>query len=279
MTWQPREPADRRKVHSASGESVPIPPFEMRELVGPTEPEAFDNPSHQLVYPYLEPKVYKSVFDFGCGCGRIARQLILQDPQPDRYLGIDLHRGMIEWCKRNLAPFAQQFEFVHHDVHNFSFNPGVGKPDWLPFPAEPQSATFVNATSVFTHLTQAQAEYYLQEVARILSSDGVFQATRFLFDKLEFPMLQEEMNALYIAYQDPSAAVMFARDWVREMARAAGLVMFEAIPPTIRGLQWTTLSAPAAAGRQEVELPPDDAPIGLARPPRGPANPNRVGLD
>jgi hypothetical protein len=70
-------------------------------------------------------------------------------------------------------------------------------------------------------------------------------------------MLEEDMNALYIVYQVPSAAVIFARDWVRERARAAGLVMFEAIPPTIRGFQWTMLFAPAAAGRQEVELPPN----------------------
>jgi SAM-dependent methyltransferase len=260
-------------------QTIPIPPPEMRELVGPTEPEAFDNPSHGLVFPYLGPEVYTSVFDFGCGCGRVARQLILQDPQPDRYLGIDLHRGMIEWCKRNLAPFAPQFEFVHHDVRNLSFNPGDEKPELLPFPSETESATFVNATSVFTHLTQAQAEFYLHEVARILEPDGVFQATWFLFDKLEFPMLQEDMNALYIAYQDPSAAVIFAREWVRETARAAGLVMFEAMPPAIRGFQWTMLFAPAAAGRQEVELPPDDGPIGLARPPRGPAEPSRIGLE
>jgi SAM-dependent methyltransferase len=259
--------------------AIPIPPAEMRELVGPTEPEAFDNPDHRLVYPYIEPPAYESVFDFGCGCGRVARQLIQQDPQPSRYLGIDLHRGMIEWCRRNLAPVAPQFEFVYHDVRNLSFNPGDEKPELLPFPAEPESATFVNATSVFTHLTQAQAEYYLHEVARILRPDGVFQATWFLFDKLEFPMLQEEMNALYIAYQDPSAAVIFARDWVRATARSAGLVMYEVMPPAIRGFQWTMLFAPAVAGRREVDLPRDDGPIGLARPPRGPADPSRIGLD
>jgi SAM-dependent methyltransferase len=188
---------------------------------------------------------------------------------------------MIEWCKRNLAPVAPQFKFVHHDVRNFSFNPGAEKPELLPFPTEAESATFVNATSVFTHLTQAQAEYYLHEVARILRPDGVFQATWFLFDKLEFPMLQEEMNALYIAYQDPAAAVIFARAWVRETARAAGLVMYEAIPPAIRGFQWTMLFRARRLGPRRSRTSPGrgpDRPGATASGPGGPEQ-NRPRLD
>jgi 16S rRNA G1207 methylase RsmC len=65
----------------------------MRELVGPTDPTEFDNPSGNLVYPYLPADAYEAVLDFGCGCGRVARQLIQQSRPPQRYLGIDLHRG------------------------------------------------------------------------------------------------------------------------------------------------------------------------------------------
>ena len=71
---------------------LPIPPLELRELVGPTDPALFDNPDGNLVVPGLAPEAFSSVLDFGCGCGRLARQLIQQHPQPEIYLGIDLHR-------------------------------------------------------------------------------------------------------------------------------------------------------------------------------------------
>lgn len=250
----------------------------MRKLVGPYQPEAFDNPTGGLVYPDLEPRLYESVFDLGCGCGRVARQMMLQSTQPRRYVGIDPHRGMIEWCRANLSPLAPQFEFLHHDVFNASFNPG-DKPWILPFPVADQSASLVNAHSVFTHLTQDQAHAYLHESARVLSPDGVLRSTWFLFDRSDFPMLQEDMAALYVAYQDPSAAVIFDRAWVRRVAGEAELVIFDVAPPSIRGFQWTLLMAPEARGLAEVELPRDEAEIGVARPPLMPAGADKIGLE
>ncbi len=64
-------------------------------LVGPTEPAASHNPDRTLVISGVDASHFDAVFDWGCGCGRVARQLIQQVPRPRRYLGIDLHRGMI----------------------------------------------------------------------------------------------------------------------------------------------------------------------------------------
>ena len=71
----------------------------------------------------------------------------------------------------------------------------------------------------------------------------------------------------------------FAREWVRKAAAAAGLVIFKVVPPHIRGFQWTLVMAPAVSGLAEVELPRDEAPVGLARPPRMPRDADRIGLD
>ena len=264
--------------HADGAAPVPIPPPEMRQLVGPTDLAAFDNPTGSLVFPYLSPDVYKEVFDFGCGCGRVARQLILQRSRPSRYLGIDLHRGMINWCKENLQPIAPNFEFLHHDVFNVRFNPGAGKPQAAVFPAGDGEFTLVNATSVFTHLTAYQAEYYLHESARILRPDGLLHSSWFLFDKADFPMMQEFDNAVYVQYVDPSAAVIFDRDWLRKTARVAGLTICSVIPPTIKGFQWVVIMKPRRPGVVEVDFPPDLAPRGLARPPIGPPDPAKIGL-
>jgi len=102
---------------------LPFPPEEMRRLVGPTDPALFDNPGGGPVFPSIPAEAYDSVLDFGCGCGRLARQFIQQMPRPRAYLGIDAHRGMIQWCERNLAPHAAGFRFGHHGVWNQAFNP------------------------------------------------------------------------------------------------------------------------------------------------------------
>jgi SAM-dependent methyltransferase len=258
---------------------LPLPPPEMRRLVGSDDPHLFDNPSRELVYPYLSTDVYDAVFDFGCGCGRIARQLIQQIPQPRRYFGIDLHRGMIEWCRKNLTPRAPSFEFEHHAVRHVSLNPGDEQPMVLPFPAADRSFTLVNAWSVFTHLTQSQAEHYLHEVARILEPNGFFHATWFLFDKTGYPMLTEAQNALYTNEYDLSASVIFDREWMRRTAADAGLTIAEVLPPAIRNFHWIVVMAPSASGVEEAPFPADEAPIGSSPPPPMPADAERIGLD
>jgi SAM-dependent methyltransferase len=250
----------------------------MRALIGGLGPEHFDNPSHELVYEYLPARAYTSVFDFGCGCGRLARRLIQQEPQPSRYLGIDLHLGMIKWCQANLTPFAPAFRFEHHDVFSACLN-SKSKSRFLPFPAKSASFSLVEAWSVFTHLSPDQTEHYLREVARILEHDGVLHSTWFLFEKSEFPMMQDFQNALFINEIDPSNAVIYDREWVRRTVRSAGLVIYSITAPEVRGFQWQLLMAPIASGLKEATFPHDDAPKGIRNPPCLPAQAERIGLE
>ena len=250
------------RLFRRSDASLPLPPLELRRLVGPTQVDWYDNSEGGLVFPFVPASAYETVFDFGCGCGRVARMLIQQHPQPKRYVGIDLHREMVKWCRKNLGPHAPQFEFRHHDVFNFHFNPGEGKARELPFPVEDQAFSLVNATSVFTHLTQEQTPHYLCETARILRPDGVLHSTWFLFDRADFPMLGPENGAIYVSYLDPSAAVIFERDWLQSQVSDAGLTIYQVIPPPIRGYQWTLLLSRTRPGLDRVPLPPDTAPVG-----------------
>jgi SAM-dependent methyltransferase len=267
----------RRRSARAPAAELPVPPAEMRALVGPTDVAAFENPSGGLVFPYLDAGAFRSVFDFGCGCGRIARQLMQQDTQPERYLGVDLHGGMIRWCQENLTPRAPQFEFVHHDVYDDNFNPG-GDPSRLArFPADDRQFTLFNAISVFTHLTEEQVPHYLAEAARVLADDGVVHASFLLLDKREFPFMQEHANALYVSWQHPGAAVVLDRQWVLATARSVGLTLVGVHPPPIRGYQWMFELRHSRPGLQEIELPRDDAPIGAVTVPPMPAEADKIG--
>jgi SAM-dependent methyltransferase len=275
-----RQPGRRRRVLSTDQslrDVLPLPPLEMRELVGTTEPEMFDQPEGEPVFAQATREQYASVLDFGCGCGRVARKLALANaPMPSRYLGIDLHRGMVHWNNDNLAPWLPNFAFQHHDVFNAGFNPGFDKPRTAPLPTATDSVTLVVAWSVFTHLVQSQAEHYLDEVARVLAQGGLMIATWFLFEKAYFPMMQDFQHALYINDADATNAVIYDRDWLLRSLDERGLRVRAARPPEIRGYHWVTEIEP---GRGSIALPVDEAPFGRLPPPVGRPNASRLGFD
>jgi SAM-dependent methyltransferase len=216
---------------------LPLPPLEFRSIVGPTEPDAFDDPQLQLILQQFPPEAYDFVFDLGCGCGRLARQLMRSAAAPRRYIGIDPHKGMIDWCRDNLAPRAPEFDFKHHDVFQEFMNPD-GTFDQLALPADDGSITLFLAWSVFTHVLQPDAEFYLRELARVLHPRGVAVTTWFLFDKTDFPMMQNFQNTLYISDFDPTNAVIFDREWLTAALSGARLEVITMVAPVVRGHQW-----------------------------------------
>lgn len=246
---------------------LPMPPLEMRRLVGLTDEAAFDNPAGELTLPGVEAAQYAHVLDFGSGCGRIARRLIQQRPQPSSYLGLDIHRGMVDWCARNLTPHAPHFRFAHLDAFNPGLNPSGTKAP-LPFPAPDATFTLINAWSVFTHIVEPDVPHYLREARRVLRDDGVLFSTWFGMDKQYFPMLQDFQNALYINLDDPTNAVIFDRQWIRRQFAAVGLRIVRITPPKVRGFAWI-LHATPRTDVPEVAFPVDEAPFGDRRPPLG----------
>lgn len=216
---------------------LPLPPLEFRHLVGPMAPEAFDDPSVDEALRELPPGAFEFVFDYGCGCGRLARQLVRGGFVPRKYIGVDPHKGMIDWCRANITPRAPAFEFHHHDVYQEFMNPDGGF-ERLPLPADDGAVTLVLAWSVFTHLLQADAEFSLHEIARMLAPNGVAVTTWFLFDKRDFPMMQDFQNALYISDFDPTNAVIFDTRWLDGALEAARLKVTSRVPPTVPGHQW-----------------------------------------
>lgn len=257
--------------------TLPFPPRDMRILVGPTDEASFDNPSGRPIYEGLIPdSAYQSVLDIGCGCGRVARRLMLQTRRPERYLGFDPHRGMIKWCRENLERADPSFKFAHLDIQ-CPFNPS-GVADVLPFPSS-EPATLIVAHSVYTHLFAHQTEHYLREMARLLAPGGIAMTTWLLFDKRYFPFMLEEQNELYVHRTEPWAAVLYDRAWVMTALEQAGLSLVGVAPPEVRGHQWTLLIGRAADGAPRVDLPErDEAPFGIQRAERV-ADPANIGLD
>jgi SAM-dependent methyltransferase len=242
----------------------PMPGIALRRSVGVEDKAFFENPHAMLTFgDDIEAAAYRRVLDFGCGCGRIARQMMLQaEGVPEFYMGLDLYKPSILWCSNYLTSYSSQFQFQHLNALNIGLNP-TGVPQ-APFDIA-QTFTLVNSHSVFTHILERDLSFYFDECVSRLEDGGVLRATWFLFNKEIYPMMQDFQNCLYINADDLSNATIYDFELVKAMYRQAGLQIYKIYRPYIRGHQWLIYARKADG--PSVDFPEDDGPLGLTRPP------------
>jgi SAM-dependent methyltransferase len=124
------------------------------------------------------------VFDIGCGVGRKTLPLLdYLDPSCGRYQGLDVYQPHVDWCKKKIAPAYKNFHFQFVDLWSKFYNPGgqVKAADYA-FPFESGSIDFVILGSVFTHLFAAEMRHYVEEISRVLRTDGRAMISYFLLN-------------------------------------------------------------------------------------------------
>lgn len=101
-----------------------------------------------------------SVFELGCGTGRLAEHLLRTRLPPDaRYVGVDLSATMVRLARERLAPFGDRAAIVHTDG-TFAFER----------PADSQDR--VVATYVLDLLSEDDLSALLSEAHRLLRPSG-----------------------------------------------------------------------------------------------------------
>ncbi|BBK43594.1 hypothetical protein STVA_36140 [Allostella vacuolata] len=164
-----------------------LPPAGHLEWIGSTDPEQF----HRVGRRYRQFLVedaglapHHLLLDIGCGTGRIAIALADYLEPPGGYVGFDVWREGVEWCRQEIGRRRPEFTFVHADVDEPHLNPAGTLPieDWR-FPATDGSVDRALALSVFTHLDGLTARHYLRELARVLKPGGKALLTFFLIDQ------------------------------------------------------------------------------------------------
>lgn len=101
----------------------------------------------------------QTIFEFGCGTGRLAEHLMQEMPPSVRYVGVDLSPKMIGLATSRLTDWEDRSDVVLVDGS-------------LPLPAESGSADRVLSTYVFDLLDEEYARAVLADLRRILRPGG-----------------------------------------------------------------------------------------------------------
>ena len=178
------------------------------------------------------------VLDVGCGTGVMAAEFASLLGTAGRYIGFDVHRSSIRWCRRAFASDAR-FEF-HEAVIASPYGRGRSAPaTTYRFPAPDHTVDLVLAKSVFTHLLPPAALHYLTEIRRTLRPGGTAMITVFLFapasrtGRGESPWFSLGGTASVVRWRwraRPEAAVAYEMQHFTEMAHQARLEIVKFLP-------------------------------------------------
>ncbi len=188
------------------------------------------------------------VLDAGCGVGRTARYLCDYLQSDARYEGFDVMEKPVQWSQTHITPLFPNFHFRFIPLFNTEYNPDPSLPSAaeLQFPYPDESFDFVLAHSLFTHLPPDVTHNYLNEISRVLRSDGISYSTWFLFGDDLSGYAHVRTAKMHLdssgdfAVQDPNvpeAAVGYRTNFLRDMFSSSGLRITEPIHPGFERLQ------------------------------------------
>jgi SAM-dependent methyltransferase len=222
---------------SVAVSDLPLPPKELR-FMGEDDDQRLVEVGSRLADVLRSHGLPEDglLVDVGSGYGRLALGLLATDYR-GQYLGFDILRRHVRWCRQNLMPLTdRRFRFRHLDVRNGRYNPtGTVNSHEVTFPVPSDSADMVCLFSIFTHLYEADIRRYLSEIRRVLKPGATALITWFLFDDDRLPKAISETASTYPMVNmindtcrfsdasDPLRAISYDRSFVESMIRSSGL--------------------------------------------------------
>jgi SAM-dependent methyltransferase len=163
-----------RRLHASeepppTGSLGPIAPEPLRTRVaGTPDAQWFDQSGAMTLDEWIRLLAlhqrrlaeFECIVEWGCGCGRVLRHLAAQLTEKQRLIGIDVDAEAIAWLGANYPNV-----------------PVLAVAETPPTPLADASADLIVSHSVFTHLPEAVASAWLDELARILKPGGLLITT------------------------------------------------------------------------------------------------------
>jgi SAM-dependent methyltransferase len=191
-----------------------------------------------LKFCHLDPMAH--VFEIGCGCGRMALPLTGYLHEKGRYVGMDIAKAPVVWCRAHISVKYPNFEFRRADLQNARYNPGgrFSADDYV-FPFADESFDFIFLTSVLTHMLPGGVENYLKEISRLLKTNGRVLMTLFLLNEMQRTLGSQGKRKIDFPFNRgvcrvsdervPESAVAYEEDHVRNLLNRHGLIVREPI--------------------------------------------------
>jgi SAM-dependent methyltransferase len=159
-----------------------------------------------------------SLLDFGCGVGRVTRHWA--ELENTDVHGTDYNPEVVSWCRKNLK-FAR-----------FNVNKLVGQTEY-----ENETFDLIYALSVFTHLTEANQFFWIEELTRLLHPGGYLLITThgdFYLDQLTASQREAYKSGQLVVVSSEKAGsnlcgAYHPESYVRETL-AGGLTVVDYIP-------------------------------------------------
>lgn len=147
-----------------------------------------------LTIQYGNLKSAKNIVDLGCGTGRILFHL-KDHIKPSQYVGVDCNK---QYLRTLQEVHGEEYRTIHINANNPAFNPdGDIEPRDFRLPLDDNSHKLIIGFALFNHLSLAWVSAYLNEINRILTSDGLFLSTWFLLSHF----YAREKHNLHNTYQ------------------------------------------------------------------------------
>jgi ubiquinone/menaquinone biosynthesis C-methylase UbiE len=123
-----------------------------------------------------------AVLDVGSGMGRMAVPLTKYLSSKGSYEGFDIMPDAVKWCNEHISKEFPNFNFKCAALSNSLYTNAGEESASFSFPYPDGQFDFVFLTSVFTHMMPADVTQYLNEISRVLKSNGKCFATFFYLD-------------------------------------------------------------------------------------------------
>ena len=174
----------------------------------------------------LACKPHDFLIDIGCGHGRLPIGLIRESCDIS-YLGIDVKRDSIDWCRQYIQKRKPAYRFQHVDVVNARYNPsGDALSVDYRLPVETGAVNIVYMWGVFTNMEPEHLPVYAREFYRVLRPGGNAFVTAHVEDGVPHASVNPENYTPY-SCQGPLHAVRYERKYVIDTFWQAGLTMTE----------------------------------------------------
>lgn len=163
----PRLLVQNRRLRQGQKDQIPLPPGRLifsstgtRDVAWFLDSGAATAASFQEALESIGRPLdsFKSVFELGCGCGRVLRQW--RDVRGPGFHASDYNRLSVEWCRRNV-------DFVACSTNQLT----------PPLQYADGSFDLCYAVSVFTHLPEDLQMPWIAELHRILRPGGILILT------------------------------------------------------------------------------------------------------